>query len=282
MPDLTEQMQRAVGDAQTDLVALTRAATEGGRRIRLRRAAGAVLAVSLTAASIVGGAALLGRGDGSADRATFTTAPSVTMTGQQVPITGRAITAALLELVAAESPGEATGFAGQDPEFGQLRWMAHGTSASVPVQINVQQSFSTGFKACKGPDCSVDDTLDGFYSCRRHQALNCTLEQRGTLRVLRYEERAGDATHRWVDVFDDATDLRVVVGTTNGDEFDKPNSAPLDKLTTQPPLTLPQLETIATWPQWGPTIDKAYADAGATLEPYLAYPANVYEATPAG
>ncbi len=299
--DLSARFDAVVGDLGLDLDRLTSDARRHGSRIRLRRRLLTATSAVAVAAVLGGGLALApGRTETAGPATGETTAPAdatptpaptpaptqtpapaptsaptrgdgtlVVPTGVRSPITGRATTVGLVDLVNQLADGEASAFGGQGqpPADGRVEvapqtyatftWTPSSGGAGTPVRINVQNGF--------GPD-EPDQQGRLFFSCRDDR-VRCRVDRWDGMTVVSYEVHHGDAVDRHVDVFHRTSQLRVVVASTNASEFEKTDAA----VRKAPPLSLEVLRTIATSDVWGVTLPREWAEAGTRLSPYLDY-----------
>lgn len=281
--DFRPAFERAVGDLQIDTEMLSRTAAARGIRIRRRRhaAIGAGLAAAVTVA--VGmGATLVGPGERAEDAPFASGRPAA---AGEVPLTGRATTAALRDLVGKHLAAGMSGFSGTDTAtigsltgrdlpphltsaMGSLRVTPRGAGAAVPVTVYVTHGDET-FAQPEQLPCD-DPSEFGF-------ARNCSEVEQGDWHVVRFERHVGGIVERRVHAYDAGRDIDVQIATTDGAEFARYIDSNADgqaepvaqrAVLPDPPLSFAALQSIATWDEWGPTIPAEYADRGAALAPY--------------
>lgn len=310
--DLHDRFADLVDGTWIDLHHLADGAERDGRRLRRRHRLLSVAAAAAAVTVVAGGAtALAGRSPvapatpapSASDGPPAREKPSVTTDdpgdlrtedGPRVPLTGRATAAALHDLVGQLVDGRAVAFEGQEttaePEEGlpatsyaALQWRVAGSDVATPVRINVQPGFRDAelSDAPRGYACDEGESVEAgtcepvegkegsFFSCRGGR-LRCSVTREDDLVVVSYEEHNGPAVDRIVDVYHPGTWLRVVVAATDAEEFETAR-----KVVDEPALTLAELRRVAVLDVWGPTMPKAYDDAGSALRPYRDLSTNV-------
>lgn len=264
MNDLKTEFDAVTRDLLVDTNLLAEVAVRRGTRIRRRNRAAAGLAAAAVLAAAVAGPATIAALRGQAENATPPVLSAPAPAVDEEPITGRSTAAALKQLVVQRVPGSVSRSQSQSTTvdgavhkapapgvYAKLWFQRNGEEAVTPIMINVDGAFDVALTTC----AEVSPTL----TCREAEV--------GAWNVVVFERSDGGAVARYAHAYDAGRRLRVVVSSTNGEDFEKvgPGHRAPRAVVAAAPLTLQQLEEIATWAGWGPTLDKTLGDLGESL-----------------
>lgn len=273
---LKDHMDEAVADVTADLPSLAAAARSQGLGQRRRRHALAAVGAAAAVTAIVGGSlALQHSGGPGSDPATVASepAPSVgELSGETVPITGRAAAAALMAAVDEVADGAFTRVGGSDPlDLDRTTLADDETSASFlfspdgtttgEVFANIQ-SYTATFEETDQPKCddsdpdcrgSIDQGMGPYDECASYmdQCRVTELAGRDVLRTYLDPISTEGVVRTVAELISPERDLRLVLGADNG------------------VLTTGQLGDVVTQPWWDfDRLPVEYAEAGDDLEGY--------------
>lgn len=262
--NLHSSLHDAVADVSADLPALLDTSRRQGLALRRRRrvlaSVGATAAVAVLAGSGYGVAASVGHHAHDGHRATSWAAvspgPTLTLGGATVPLTGRALTAALAAAVGSVAHGDLTVFRGAGGGDPMAEFLFAPRTDGVPGLVHLDLQSLTSYGVAAGFAC------DQPYM---HACTSQRLADGDTLRTYTDESSgSGKAYRRYVaEVLSPRRDLRLILGATNTRQDER------QVVRAEPVLTPAQLRTVVLEPWWSLTrLPAEYAAAGQRLSSY--------------